>query len=287
MRIKRALSLLALSLLASASAFVAQAQVICNLQSQTNCSTVYAGGNPTLGTFLSWNNSSFAALRAQDGALPQPKMILTGQNMACAGAYLSTSPVTFGNGMIAYSDILAAPSPNGAGVTIQDCNVWGSLAGSMTGYTGVIASDCAGGATIAKGASAPGGTAANSRCAALVKQDALFAHMQASGYTLRVGFPPAGGVIANSNANGGCGLTVGSVTVAQYNACLGPIITAFMNRYGSQITAVQVLEEPIGEMLTVNPAAFSVAQTATIITTLAGLSQPRCRQRRWELRIRG
>jgi hypothetical protein len=240
----------------------------CTLWNQAGCAAILPGGNPTLATFLSESQASFAAIRATDAALPQQKITLSGQNMPCAGAYLSTSPGTFGAQIINY----AALMKSAAGVVVDDCNIWLSTLASSTTYTPstiTISSDCAGGATFAVNAGVPVGTGPNTRCAMLAKYDAYFVYAGAHGIKIRLGFVPAGGLATNATNAGGCALTPGSVTVAQYEACLGPLITAAMQRWGSAIDSVQVLEEPLGETATVQ--TFAVAQIASIINNFSAV----------------
>jgi hypothetical protein len=243
---------------------------LCTLWNQagTVCVTGYPVGNPTLATFLAWNQSSLAAIRATYANTPQPKILLTAQNMPCAGAYLSTSPGSFGPKIITYAGLLKSA----AGVVVDDCNIWGTALASANEYspsTITISSDCAGGGTIAKNASAPAGTSPTSACAQLVRYDAYFVWAAANGVKIRLGFVPAGGTGTNPTGSGGCGLVPGSTTVAQYEACLGPIISAAMIRWGSAIDSVQVLEEPLGETATIQ--TFTVPQIASIVNNFSSL----------------
>jgi hypothetical protein len=76
---------------------------------------------------------------------------------------------------------------------------------------------------------------------------------------MRLGFVPVGDTIT------ACGLTPvpGTFTEAQFEHCLIPLIKAAMNRWGTAITAVQVLEEPLGVMATIQ--IFSIADIGTFI----------------------
>jgi hypothetical protein len=232
------------------------------------CDGYVPGANPPLHTFLSESQASFTALRASTAHLPQQKITLSAQNMPCAGAYLSTSPGTFGPQIQNYAGLLKSA----AGVVVDDCNIWLSTLASSNTYsptTITIASDCNGGGTFAKNAGVPAGTGPLTRCAQLARYDSYFVYAAANGIKIRLGFVPAGGVGTNATSAGGCGLTPGSTTVAQYEPCLGPLIQAAMLRWGSSIDSVQVLEEPLGETATIQ--TFTVSQTASIISNFSAI----------------
>jgi hypothetical protein len=244
----------------------------CGLQNQATCGSFYNLPGPPpaypIGSYFSGLEGSLAMTRTSIAALPQPKILLTAENLPCAAGWLSTSVPVFGAQIINYSTLLK----NSAGVVVQDCNLWMSALASSNTYspsTITITSDCPVGATYAVNAGAPAGTSPISRCAALAKYDAYFVSAAASGIKIRLGFVPAGGVATNATSAGGCGLTMGSTSVAQYIACFGPLITAAMNRWGSAIDSVQVLEEPLGEMASIQ--TFTVSETAAIITNFSAL----------------
>jgi hypothetical protein len=248
--------LLAMALLPSGCAYCQ-----CTLWNQSTCSSVYSGtANPSLSTFLADVESSFQAIDAGTAAMPQPKIILTAQILPASGAWLSTSVQSFGPSINGYMDLLKT----NAGVTTQDVNIWPSVLSSASQYSPgsgniTIASDCAGGVTIGTGVSAPTGTSPAARCMALTYYDSMFSHAAASGITMRVGFFPSGDTIA------ACGLSPvpGTFTESQYEHCMIPLIKAAMSRWTTAVAAVQVFEEPLAGMASIQ--VFSVADVATFI----------------------
>lgn len=253
---KRVMRLLATALLRACCAYCQ-----CTLFNQTTCATVYSGTpNPSLGTFLADVEASFQAINTAVASMPQPKIALTAQLLPASGSWLSTGVPAFGPAINGYMDLLK----NGAGVAIQDVNLWPSVLSSASQYSPgagniTVASDCAGGVTIGTGASVPAGTSHSTRCMALTYYDSMFSHAAANGITLRVGFFPAGDTITT------CGLTPapGTITESQYEQCLIPFIKAAMSRWTTAITAAQVFEEPLAAMAAVQ--VFSVADVATFI----------------------
>lgn len=238
----------------------------CTLLNQSTCAGVYSGSaNPSLGTFLADVEASFQAIDAATASMPQPKIALTAQIIPASGGWLSSSVQTFGPAIDGYMDLLKTK----AGVTIQDVNMWPSVLSSASQYSPgagdiTIASDCAGGVTIGTGVSLPTGTGHNTRCMALTYYDSMFSHAAASGITLRLGFFPYGDTIA------ACGLSPvpGTFTESQYEHCLIPLIKAAMSRWTTAITAVQVFEEPLDGMATVQ--VFSIADVGTFIRNSSG-----------------
>jgi hypothetical protein len=252
----RVVRLLAVALLVSCCAYCQ-----CTLWNQATCSSVYSGSaNPSLSTFLADVEASFQAIDAAVASMPQPKIAVTAQILPASGAWLSTSVQTFGPAINGYMDLLKT----NAGVTIQDVNMWPAVLSSASQYSPgagdiTIASDCAGGVTIGTGVSAPPGTSQSARCMALSYYDSMFSHAAATGITMRVGFFPSGGTVT------ACGLSPapGTFTESQYEHCMIPLIKAAMSRWTTAITAVQVLEEPVAAMASVQ--VFSVADVGTFI----------------------
>ena len=246
--------LLAMALLVSCCAYCQ-----CTLWNQATCASVYSGSpNPSLSTFLADVEASFQAIDAATASMPQPKIALTAQILPAG--WLNSSVQTFGPAINGYMDLLKTK----AGVTTQDVNMWPSVLSSASQYSPgsgdiTITSDCAGGATIGKGASVPAGTGPATRCKALTYYDSMFSHAAANGITMRVGFyPPTETITA-------CGLSPapGTFTESQYEHCLIPLIKAAMSRWTTAITAVQVFEEPLGGMASVQ--VFSIADVGTFL----------------------
>src|ERR1019366_2422909 len=246
--------LLAMALLVSCCAYCQ-----CTLWNQATCASVYSGSpNPSLSTFLADVEASFQAIDAATASMPQPKIGLTAQILPAG--WLNSSVQTFGPAINGYMDLLKTK----AGVTTQDVNMWPSVLSSASQYSPgsgdiTITSDCAGGATIGKGASVPAGTGPATRCKALTYYDSMFSHAAANGITMRVGFyPPTETITA-------CGLSPapGTFTESQYEHCLIPLIKAAMSRWTTAITAVQVFEEPLDGMATVQ--VFSIADVGAFI----------------------
>ena len=161
---------------------------------------------------------------------------------------------------------------NGAGVSTQDVNIWAtpfvcdpSYNGYASGFTPsiVVPCDCGGGGTLAKGAALPAGSGPH--CTALSYYDGMFKYAAANGITIRTGWYPGADELKS------CGLTPASAggvfTEAQFEECMIPFMQAGMSRYGSAITAVQVLEEPTAGMLLIQP--FDVADTSKFIQDAA------------------
>jgi len=195
-------------------------------------------------------------------------MLLTAQVVPAAGSWLSTAVQVFGPAIQTYMGMLQSD----AGASTQDVNIWGtpfvcdpSYHGYATGFTPsiVVPCDCQGGGTLAKGAALPAGSGPH--CTALWHYDGMFKYASTNGITIRTGWYPGGDEIES------CGLVPASsggvFTETQYEECMIPFMQAAMNRYGSAITAVQVLEEPTAGMLLIQP--FSVADTAKFIQDAA------------------
>jgi hypothetical protein len=231
----------------------------------TTCQAYNPTTNPTLDAFLAQAQADYTTIRAATAKMPQPKMTLTGQNMAAAGAYLQISPASYGPYMTTYAQIMK----NSAGITHQDVFPWAIVAGTAAEYshgTIVVPSDCPGGVLLVKNAAVPGGTNPSSRCQMLAYYDQMFAWALANGVQLNIGFPAQSSGATDVH---GCNLTAGSVTVAQYEDCMGPLINAFMTRYGSQMTNVQVFLEPVGGARSVN--TWNVSQVAAIILNFSAI----------------
>jgi hypothetical protein len=233
----------------------------CTLWNQSTCSSLYSfNANPSLATFLADVEASFQAIDAAVAAMPQPKIVVTAQILPASGAWISTAPQMFGPAINGYMDLLKTS----AGVTTQDVNLWPSVLSSAAQYAPAagdiaIPSDCGGSVTIGTGVSAPPGTSPNARCMALTYYDSMFGHAAANGITMRVGFFPNGDTIA------ACGLSPAPATFteSQYEHCMIPLIKAAMSRWTTAITAVQVFEEPVAGMSSVQ--VFSVADVGTFI----------------------
>ena len=249
---------------------VATAELLgqCGMRDQTTCGTAYPGAatsTPTLANFLGPTQASFDWTWASIASLPQPATTLTAQIMPCSVGWMPGGPASFGPYITTYMAGLKL-----AGVTVQECNLWPAALSSAAEYSGGIASDCAGGALLADGAvTVPSGTGPNSRCRALAYYDGMFLYAAAHGIQMRVGWfmgvNPATGVGLCPDGSGGY-LVPGSMTEAQYEGCVLPLVRAGHQRWGAAITAAQPLEEPgtLGGMGYVQ--VFSVADVGTFLT---------------------
>ena len=247
----------------------------CDLTNQNACLSIQnslglVSPNPTLATWLANDASSNTVMYQTANQLGIKKINLSAQNSFCNGAYLSNSVAGFGSKMITYSNMMKTY----AGVVNQDCNIWWVVASSAVEYSPtsiVITSDCNGGGTFAYLAGVPAGTGSNTRCQALDYYDHLIESMNTAGMTLRLGFTPLAGSATNGLGSGGCALTAGSITVEQWESCLGPAITALLTRWNPHITIsrVQVNEEFTGIWLGIQ--TWSVANGSTLINYFSGL----------------
>jgi hypothetical protein len=154
-----------------------------------------------------------------------------------AASWLSTAPQVFGSSIQPFMGMLL----NNAGVGTRDVNIWGTPFACAPSYKAYAAAfspaisvtcDCAGGATLAKGAAPP--PASGPHCNSLSRYDGMFQFAAAKGITLRTGWLPGGDEIE------ACGLTPASAggvfTEARFEACMIPFFQAGMKRYGSAIT---------------------------------------------------
>jgi uncharacterized protein (TIGR03437 family) len=254
-------------ILAMLSAASASAQ--CTLFDPAGCSQVYsAPANPSLSTYLSEAEAAFQYTNASIAKMPQPQILLTAQVVPAAASWFSTAVQVFGPAIRKYMGMLQTD----AGVSTQDVNIWGTPFACDPGYSGyataftpsiVVPCDCGGGRTLAKGAALPAGSGPH--CTALSYYDGMFEYAATNGITIRTGWYPGGDEIKS------CGLAPASAggvfTEGQFEECMIPFMQAGMNRYGSAITAVQVIEEPTAGMLLIQP--FSVADTAKFIQDAA------------------
>ena len=231
----------------------------CTLFDQTGCAQVYtAPANPSLSTYLHDSEAAFQYTNAAIAKMPQPKILLTAQIVPAGVGWLSSAGQIFGAAIQKYMGMLQ----NDAGVSTQDVNIWGTPFACDPSYSGyaraftpsiVVPCDCGGGSALAKGAALPAGSGPH--CTALFHYDGMFSYAAANGITMRTGWYPGGDEITS------CGLTpapAGVFTEAQCEECMIPFMQAGMNRYGSAITAVQVLEEPTGGMLSVHRSTWRI-----------------------------
>ena len=256
-----------LFILAFLSASPSAAQ--CTLFDQTGCSLIYTEpANPSLATYLSEVETAFQYTSASIAKMPQPKILLTAQIIPATASWFSTSVPVFGAAIQKYMGMLQ----NDAGVSTQDVNIWGtpfacdpSYGGYATGFTPsiVVPCDCGGGGNLAKGAALPVGSGPH--CTALSYYDGMFKYAATNGITIRTGWYPGGDEIKS------CGLVPASAggvfTEGQFEERMIPLMQAGMTRYGSAITALQVIEEPTAGMLLIQP--FNVADTAKFIQDAA------------------
>jgi uncharacterized protein (TIGR03437 family) len=241
----------------------------CTLFDQTGCSLIYpASTNPSLSTYLNDVEAAFQYTNASIAKMRQPKILLTAQLIPATGSWFSTAVHVFGPAIQQYMGMLK----NNAGVSTQDVNIWGTpfacdphYNAYATGFAPAIAvpCDCGGVGTLAKGAALPAGSGPH--CTALSYYDGMFEYASTNGIAIRTGWYPGADEIPS------CGLVPASsggvFTEAQFEECMIPFMQTAMNRYGSAITAVQVLEEPTGGMLLIQP--FSVVDTAKFISDAA------------------
>jgi hypothetical protein len=257
---RHALRLLTMALPAACCAYCQ-----CTLWNQSTCSSVYSGGNPTLGQYLSNEWSSYNQVNAANAAKPQPKIpILTGQIAPANGSYLTTI------GQVAalapYITTYMAWM-KGIGITTQDwfgqtTAMAASVQCNPSNYNCPVPSDCVGGVYLALNQALPAG-ANGPLCTALYYYDKMFAYAAANGITIRGGFPEDTAQVT------ACGLTPGSITKAQFIACIGPPTQAEFARYGSAITRYQAMIEPVAGAAGIEQ--FSVSDFGAIVVYISGV----------------
>ena len=255
-------------LVAIAFASTVFGQCSCTL-GYTGCDAISGGGTPDLATMMSGTCGSDAAIQAYVAAnkLPKPSAGVWGGNIPGTGSWLSTGVATFGPKINTYMDDLScygsSPPFNCANVQQQVFNYdnlaftadpnYATYANSFASPI-VVSSDCTGGVTLALNASPPGGSGPN--CNALHYYDLAHTHAAASGVTIQAGSYPGSGEMT------ACSLTIGTATIAQFTACLDPMIWARHKRYANG-EADAVYQEPNAAM---TAYGFTASQVATFVS---------------------
>ena len=250
----------------------------CSLWVQTGCATICQPGTSCynlpsneyqLADFMHEEWLSFQSIDASVASRPQPKIIVTGQNIPCLGPYLASSTV------------LLAPCVNGtfsaqmlaAGMTTQDTfpDVSAGFASPTCGTTRACSAptDCAGGIYLPfTNPATPAPVGSGSRCKELSAYDSMINGYAAAGITYRGGLPGAGTAVFVA-----CGYAVPGgvsgnpvITEAQFEACVLPPVLALFDRYGAAISSWQTIIEPLGAVTFIQAKPpFSVADVATYI----------------------
>ena len=246
----------------------------CNCANLSGCASVCQPGSKCynlpaaqyqLANFYADECASFQDIKARDAAHPQPKIMLTGQDIPCLGPFLSASLAAFG-----------APCANGtfsaqmlaSGMTTHDTfvDIAAFFASTTCGSRGCMAvSDCARGGTLAftsPATAAPAGSGPH--CKMLSILDSMVNGYVAHGVNWRSGIPGVVTDMLNS-----CYPTLNlpyPLTEAQYEACVLPPTLAMFDRYGAAISSFQVLIEPLAAMQTqIPPSTLTVAYAAQVI----------------------
>lgn len=261
-----------------ALAFTLSASAQCNLWVQTTCASVcqpvsscysLPSNEYQLANFMADEWLSFQAIDASVASKPQPKIIVTGQNVPCDGPDLIASSVfaipcatgTFSAQMLA------------AGMTTQDVfpDVAAGFASPTCGTTRACSAptDCTGGIYLPfTNPATPAPAGSGPRCKALSVYDSMMNGFAAAGITMRGGVPGVGTDVFTAcgyATPGGAGSNP-VITEAQFEGCILPPILALFDRYGSAITSWQTVVEPLGAMAFIQAKpVYSISDIGTYI----------------------
>ena len=273
----------ALALLAVSALSINAQSNTCTLWTYTGCPTYYTLGSAPTGTaalayYMQNTLASLNAINNRNILKPQPAPLITAQNMAASGSWLVTNFAVFGPAMTVY----AAALKTGVGVTTDDVNVWLSAFAcdpSYAGFGGVGgACEVTPFAKVALGGSLPAGVSASTpRAWSLYWYDQLVGWSAANGVTLRFGAFPVGNVVSqvtpvtSASPVTLCGFT-GTITEVQAEGCVKSPIESLVTRYGTAVTALQVMEEPSAGMPSVN-LTFSLSDMGLYIQHLSAAAK--------------
>ena len=163
----------------------------CNLINQSGCNTVCnipacASANPSLGTFLANEETSFTAIYASIANLPQNKIIMNPQILPLAAPYYPTAPSKFGPSALNYVKQLVLLKHTNFDLFVPAAVMASSPGYSPSGGNYVVVSDCPGNATFAYGSTPPAGTnyTHNPNCMGLYDIDQVMSYLSTNGYTV-------------------------------------------------------------------------------------------------------
>jgi hypothetical protein len=237
----------------------------CTLTNQSSCPA--DSNTPHLSDFLRNLNANLTATASTIATLTKSPVTPAALVLPATVDWMPYALNTYGPAINGYMDSLAA-----AGITDQEVNLWlGPLVAaaeySPTGSQTVVPSDCAGGVSLAFGATPPVGS--GPYCTALALYDSMFQHAAASmpPVTLRIiGFKPSTDMLT------ACG-NLSQPTEAQYENCVLPMAVAAVKRWSSggrsYFTDWQVVGEPLGGLAGVLNEYLSVADIGTFIVHTA------------------